>query len=221
MDLLEFKKQEKLNKLDITSKFGKILTLVDFGNVDYWFEKDRFDQNNNALKIDEKLNININKLYNFCQIFSTKAKFYYGLDSRKPRSIYIIKVARENFGKLNVATKEIQYIRHYLSDVEKWVNTRSITSDGQGDYVLIPKCNFDVEICIDAIKLIDQYDTLCLFSGDADFVSLFKFIKTKGKKIILIKSGYVATKLIQQADLVINAQDIKADLVFIKQKSRL
>ena len=34
---------------------------------------------------------------------------------------------------------------------------------------------FDVEISVDAVKMIDHYDTFCIFSGDADFVYLNNF----------------------------------------------
>jgi uncharacterized LabA/DUF88 family protein len=207
-------------QLGIGVEFGRVLSLIDFANVDYWYENDRFDSDGLALQKYEKLNVDISKLKSFCDLFSVRAKFYYGLDSKKARSIHIITLARTFFTKSNVSTKEIQYIKHYLSELEKPSNTRLITHDNRGEFILIPKCNFDVEICIDAIKLIEKYDTLCLFSGDADFVSLFKFLKGQKKKIILIKGGYALHSLVELADLVKNAQDIKEDLVFIKQKSR-
>ena len=64
-----------------------------------------------------------------------------------------------------------------------------------------------------------KYDTFCIFSSDADFVSLIKFLKNNRKKIILIKGGFVQYPLKANSDLVINAQDIKENLVRIKQKS--
>ena len=220
MNLADFQKESKKAHLGIGQEFGCILSLVDFGNVDYWYEKDCRDSDGNELDSNQKLNVDIEKLFYFCNIFSVKSKFYYGIDQKRKKSIHIIRLARDNFGKTNAITKHIQYIRHYLSELEEWMNTRSITYDAQGKFVLLPKCNFDVEICIDAIRLMDEYNTLCLFSSDADFISLFRFLKNKGKKIILIKGGYAQTQLIQQADLVIQAQDIKPDLTVIKQKSR-
>jgi uncharacterized LabA/DUF88 family protein len=75
-----------------------------------------------------------------------------------------------------------------------------------------------VEICVDAIKIADKYDTFCLFSSDADFVHLARFLKSKGKKIILAKGGYIHHSLHEVVDLVINAQDIKSYIAVIKQK---
>lgn len=40
----------------------------------------------------------------------------------------------------------------------------------------------------------------------------------KGKKIILVKGGYIHHSLYEIADLVINAQDIKGHIAVIKQK---
>lgn len=220
MHLADFQKEAKKIYMHIGPEYGRILSLVDFGNVDYWFEKDSRDGNNNEVAESQKLNVDIKKLYDFCSIFSIQSKFYYGIDQKRKKSIHLIRLARDSFGKANAVTKHIQYIRHYLNELEEQTNTRSITYDAQGKYVLLPKCNFDVEICIDAIRLIDNYDTLCMFSSDADFISLFRFLRNRGKKIILVKGGYAQTQLIQQADLVIQAQDIKSELTIIKQKSR-
>jgi len=67
--------------------------------------------------------------------------------------------------------------------------------------------------------MLEHYDTFCIFSGDADFVYLNNFLRKKGKKIIIIKAGYITSKLRKSADLVVNAQNIKKDIVKItKQK---
>lgn len=68
------------------------------------------------------------------------------------------------------------------------------------------------------MRLIDKYDTFCLFSGDADFVYLLSFLKSKKKKIILIKGGYITYQLRKMPDIIINAQDIKRHIAIIKQK---
>lgn len=173
MDLSAFKNKFVKEKYGIIDDFGQILTLVDFGNVNYWFEHDEKGIDGELLPKDDKLVVSMEKLYNFSSIFSSKVKFYYGLDHRRPKSIFLIKLARSLFGKSNAVTKNIQLIKHYLEKSEVASNTRAMNYDQKGVYVFIPKCNFDVEICIDAIRLIDKYDTLCLFSSDADFVSLF------------------------------------------------
>ena len=200
------------------NKFGKIYSFVDFGNVNYWYEKDERDANNMILPKGEKLLVDIKKLAEFSKLFSNHSRFYFGLDPQNKKSIHIIAKARKSFNK--TITKPIQQIKHYLDDEEIKINTRTVKRDGQGNYVYIPKCNFDVEICIDAVRLLDFYDTFCIFSSDADFTYLLAFLKRKRKKIILVKGGYVQYSLLKSADLVINAQDIKQHLTFIKRKSR-
>lgn len=91
--------------------------------------------------------------------------------------------------------------------------------DNEGEFIYLPKCNFDVEICVDAIRLMNKYDTFCLFSSDADFVRLMMFLRNNRKKVILIKGGHVQYSLKANSSKVINAQDIKKYIVSIKQKS--
>ena len=111
----------------------------------------------------------------------------------------------------------MQFIRHYVGDAVISRDGRKSRIDRQGRYVEIPKSNFDVEISVDAIRTIKQYDTFCLFSGDSDFAYLSQFLKRKGRKIIVIASGQVFHTLKELADLYINAQSIKADIVSIKE----
>ena len=48
------------------------------------------------------------------------------------------------------------------------------------------KGDLDVEITIDALNAIDDYDTLLLFSGDGDYFALTEDLIKKGKKVILV-----------------------------------
>ncbi|MBU3964940.1 NYN domain-containing protein [Patescibacteria group bacterium] len=216
MNLSEF----KLQSLGIDKeKFGKIYTFVDFGNVDYWFEYDTRDFDDNDLPAGQKLIVDLEKLSNFLKLFSDHKRFYFGLDLKNRKSFHLSIKAKSLFDKAN--TKPIQRIKHYLKDLELKSNTRSICEDVRGKYIYIPKCNFDVEICIDAIRSLEKYDTFCLLSSDADFAALAEFLKRRGKKFILISAGYVSHWLKDKADLNINAQRIKREIAVIKQKPRL
>jgi len=216
MDLQEF----TLSSLKINEEtFGRIYSFVDFGNMNYWYERDERDANDELLPREGKLAVDIAKLASFLKLYSANRRFYYGIDLRNKKSIHITRLARDNFNK--AITKPIQRIKHYLEDGEEKNTTRDINEDLRGKYIYIPKCNFDVEICVDAIRFLDKYDTLCLMSSDADFDYLFEFIRRQKKKVILISSGYVMKELKNKADLNINAQQIKGLITFIKQKSRL
>ncbi|MFA6554251.1 MAG: NYN domain-containing protein [Candidatus Paceibacterota bacterium] len=218
MDLQEFKKQYVQIELGITSDFGRIFTFIDFGNVNHWFEEDKQTYEYVALADDEKLVVDLEKLHEFVQLFSDSERFYYGYDPQNAGSFGFIRATREIFGKNKVFTKHIQKIRHYLNEIDTLNNTRNIYTDRKGIFVYIPKCNFDVEISVDAIKLLDHYDTFCLFSGDADFVHLARFLKGKGKKVILIKGGNITHQLKEVCNFVINAQDIKKYISVVKKQ---
>ena len=219
MDLQEFKKEYVQTELGISKEFGKVLTFIDFGNVNYWFEEDRQTHDYLALKDDEKLIVNIFKLKSFLDIFSADMRFYYGNDSANTKSLWFIQKAQEIFSKIRVFTKPMQKIKHHFENqTERNLNTRELHRDGDGEFVYLPKCNFDVEISVDAIKTMKHYDTICLLSSDADFVYLLRFLKQKGKKVILVKGGHVVHQLKNIADLVINAQDLKKYITDIKQK---
>lgn len=218
MDLHDLKKKTVRDALKIEDFFGSISAFVDFANVNYWFGEDKQDSSGKILDFGKRLTIDIEKLNEFTKLFSDDIRFYYGLDNENAGSFGFIRKARYVFGKNRVFTKPIQKVRHYLDDGEISINTRAKKKDEVGIFVLLPKCNFDVEICVDAIKTADRYNTFCLFSGDADFVHLARFLKGKGKKVILVKGGYIHHSLHEVADLVISAQDIKSYITAIKQK---
>jgi uncharacterized LabA/DUF88 family protein len=193
--------------------------VIDFGNVNYWFDEDRQDAENKALQEDEKFRINLNGLNDFASLFSSHIRFYYGHDPQNQESLRFLAATRHTFGK-KVFTKPIQKVRHHLSQAEIESNKRVTFSDNEGIYVLLPKCNFDVEISVDSIRLMDEYDTLVLFSGDADFVSLIRFLKKREKKVILIKGGFITLDLRKAVDKVINAQNIKKHIAEVVKKQK-
>ncbi len=219
MDLPEFKKQQIQEKFDIKpDKFKRIISFIDFGNVDYWYELDEQDEDGTLLPSDQRLAIDLQKLFDFLRLFSDDTRFYYGHDSANPRSLGFIMASRYVFGKSRVFTKPIQKIRHYLNSAELTTNTRTVNADSQGSFIRIPKCNFDVEISVDAIRLADSYDTICLLSSDSDFVSLLRYLRSRGKKIVLIKGGRIQSDLGALLDLKISAQDIKQYITMKKQR---
>lgn len=50
------------------------------------------------------------------------------------------------------------------------------------------KGNMDVEMAIDVVNQINNYDDAILFSGDSDFLALIRFARNKGKKIYVYSS---------------------------------
>jgi uncharacterized LabA/DUF88 family protein len=76
------------------------------------------------------------------------------------------------------------------------------------------KCNFDVELTIDAIDNIDNYDVFTLVSGDGDFLKLIRFLKSKKKKTIIIApKERLSQNLKKAANEVIYLNQIKENII--------
>ncbi|MFA6603385.1 MAG: NYN domain-containing protein [Patescibacteria group bacterium] len=202
-------------RIDLT-QLGRIYTYIDFGNVNYWYEKDRRDDSGAALREEEKIVVSINRLGEFVNRFSTRSLFYYGLDESRPSSLHLIKKARNQFS--STITKPIQLIRHYIQTDDK-ATSRTTEVDDQGHrFIVIQKCNFDVELCLDVTRMADKFDTLCLFSSDNDFGGLLEHVKKRAKKnVILIHGSSTRIEFKRKADITINAQRIKKYITIIKR----
>jgi uncharacterized protein (TIGR00288 family) len=50
------------------------------------------------------------------------------------------------------------------------------------------KGNMDVEMTIDAMHFINEYDTAVFFTGDADFLALVSYIRRRGKRVYIFSS---------------------------------
>jgi len=212
MDITEF----KLSTLGINKeKFGRIYSFVDFGNVNYWYEKDRRGVDDIQLNDGQKLIIDIEKLSSFVSDFSDQKYFYYGWNPRRKKNWHIVIKAEKCGFRKN--TKPMQFIKHYTVDGIVSRDGRTTRKDANGTYIEIPKSNFDVEISVDAIRLLQKYDSFCLFSGDSDFTYLADYLKKNKKKFIVVASGQVFHTLKELADLYINAQDIKGLITSVKE----
>jgi uncharacterized LabA/DUF88 family protein len=210
----------KLNNLGIDKeKFGKIFSFIDYGNVNYWYDKDIRDWEDNLLAKNQKLIVDIEKLASFVSSFSEQKRFYYGWNPRRETNWHIV-IKAEKYGFIK-NTKPMQFVKHYIGEAVINRDGKSTKKDSKGTYIEIPKSNFDVEISVDAIRILDQYNTFCLFSGDSDFTYLAQFLKKKGKKVIVVASGQVFHTLKESSDLYINAQDIKGQISSIKETSPL
>lgn len=88
----------------------------------------------------------------------------------------------------------------------------------QGDILRgdIRKANFDVEIAVDVMEMINLFDTLILFSGDSDFDYLIKKLRTKYKRIIVVSVKYhISKELISSSNKYIDLRKLK---VLIERK---
>ncbi|HEY4507302.1 MAG TPA: NYN domain-containing protein [Candidatus Paceibacterota bacterium] len=208
--------QLKLQSLGLEpSLYGRVLAAVDFGNVNYWYRKDQVGPDAAPLKSGQRLVVDIAKLAEFCKSFASESYFYYGWHARMPKSQHLV-VKADRLGFVKV-TKVIQYVRQHLQPDEVASAGSLAKPDGDGGfYVELPKCNFDVEITLDAVRKMNLYDTLCLFSGDSDFARLAQFLRKRGKRVIVIAAGRVHHSLREAANLYVNAQQIKSAIAVVR-----
>ncbi len=215
---MKFDSLEKLKLINLKfnpKDFGRIFAFVDYGNVQHWYDDDRRKTDGITLEPDEVFYVDVYKLGKFIDQFIDHKRFYYGHIANKPASLHIIALAKKyKFVKI---TKPVHRTRHYLTS-EDILNKRMIYKDEFGkSFIYIPKCNFDVEITIDAIRRLKDYDTFLLFSSDRDFEKLFQYLKRKNKKVILIGGGYISRDLKKYADKVVHAKNIKRVITSIKK----
>lgn len=75
------------------------------------------------------------------------------------------------------------------------------------------KCNFDVEVTIDALDNLSRLDTFILCSGDGDFIKLIKYLKGKVKKTVVVAPGdRLSRGLEKAANRVIYLEDIRCEI---------
>jgi uncharacterized LabA/DUF88 family protein len=96
------------------------------------------------------------------------------------------KINHEN----EIKKEDIEEIYKLIEDLDTRLKDLNIEIDLlQGDLkkpVYRRKCDFDVEITKDALNMIDDYETLLLFSGDGDYFALTEDLIKKGKKVIIV-----------------------------------
>jgi uncharacterized LabA/DUF88 family protein len=80
------------------------------------------------------------------------------------------------------------------------------------------KANFDVEIAVDAVSMIGQFDTFVVFSGDSDFDYLLKFLKKHDKITIVVSAKHhIAKELIETSDKYIDLKKLRSFIERNKQ----
>ena len=143
--------------LNYAHKCERTIVIVDYGNVEKW---------KNSLK----WKIGIRELARLVKCFSQGNKelrrFYYGADYGQnekattlvPWSKSVLDTAK--FNHFEVIDKKVKYI-HDINNLKGFSK----------------KCDLDVEMSIDLVKMRDSYDTIILFSGDGDLMYAVKYLK--------------------------------------------
>lgn len=78
---------------------------------------------------------------------------------------------------------------------------------------ILRKGNFDVEISVDALCFLSEYETLILFSGDSDFDYLVKALRKYGKIVIVVSSkNHVARELIISSNKYVDLKTLRSQI---------
>lgn len=75
------------------------------------------------------------------------------------------------------------------------------------------KGNMDVELTIDAVHHILNYDTAVFFTGDSDFLALIQYIQNRNKKVYVYSSiNSVSHELKMSADRYVDVLEMRGDI---------
>jgi NYN domain len=160
------------------SRQNRTIVIVDFGNVDKW-------------SVNLGWRVGIQELGRLAKYFSIGAKslrrFYYGSDfGPKERNTTLTRwsenvLRRADMNGFEVITKSVKYI-HDASRVDGYQK----------------KCDFDVDMAIDLVRLEADYDSIVLFSGDGDLVYALRHLRDAfGKQAYVVGArGHVGREVV-------------------------
>ncbi|MEK7586747.1 MAG: NYN domain-containing protein [Patescibacteria group bacterium] len=162
-------------------KRERTIVVVDFGNVDKWKESLGW-------------RVGIQELARFVKKLSqgkvSLRRFYYGSDygpkERSPSlSLWSANILdRAKMNRFEVLTKPVKYIHDQSCD---------------GGYE--KKCDLDVEMAVDLIRMCDDYENIVLFSGDGDLVYALRYLHDKFGKLSYVfgARGHVGKEVVDAA----------------------
>jgi len=111
-------------------------------------------------------------------------------------------------GRVGDNEKQNSFIRRleYLGYIVKAKEVKRIRLE---DNTFEWKGNLDVELTIDVLGNINNFDTLILLSGDSDFAALIDTVKAQKKRVIVMSTkGHISKELLDRAKY-INLKKLK------------
>ena len=168
---------------------SRTLAIIDYANI-------------KSLLREKELQIDLEMLKKvLSEIGINDVRFYYGKDEQNTGIQKFFDVI-EKFG-YTLITKPVQYFRVKLSELIRQKNNqklvRKLSKTGRLVFLkevdnlekanltfLQPKANFDVEISVDVLEQLNEYDNFVLFSGDGDFVPLVEKLQKCGKQVVTV-----------------------------------
>ena len=146
------------------------------------------------------------KLKNFIEkkfnCYSTKFFYYTAYPKNKTREY-----------SLDSRHKFYTFLKRKLGFIVRKKELKQIRiSTKQGGYIK-EKGNLDVELTIDAIHYLKEYDTAILFTGDSDFSALVRYIQRNGREVYVFSSrDNISRELLICSDDYFDISKIKEDI---------
>jgi len=175
----------------------KAYVFVDASNIHYYLVKANW-------------RINWEKFKRYCEARYESPKFFY-YEGVPSKSQYFDIHPGDALSQFIKAKKSKLTYFKYLKSISFKVRHKPvgrIYDNTAGEFK--HKCNFDVELTIDALEGLHDYEAFVLASGDGDFVRLVRYLKGQRKKTIVIApSERLSWNLEKAANQVIYLEDLK------------
>lgn len=151
--------------------------------------------------------------------FNVVKVFYY--EGYPTKRMYLINHPKDSSGESEKQKqRKMNYFR-FLKQHGITVRTKPVAcmyDKAEDKYTF--KCNFDVELTIDAIDSINEYDQILLCTGDGDFAKLISYLKGKFKRVYLVSMRDRCSSFLKQAKphQIIWLEKLKPNVCWQKEK---
>lgn len=186
---------------------NRVAIFIDAANYHYALKKHRW-------KIDyTRFAEHFRHRYKVVRIY-----YYEGYPTKKMYTLRSGKLDLEEFGKQR---KQRMNFFKFLRTQGIIVRTKPVISIYDlihDEYRL--KCNFDVELTIDALDAIDDYDEVFLCTGDGDFAKLVSYLKGKFKTVNVVSMKDRCSSLLKRAKphAIIYLNDMKPEIMMVEKR---
>ncbi len=124
-------------------------------------------------------------LGHFRTVYDIRLAFYY--EGKPPVGVFFDSNPTASIDDFNETKAKVKSYHRKLKEFGYCIRSKPVgrlydKSAGKP----IHKCNFDVEIAIDALDRIDDYDVCILCSGDGDFDKLVRYLKGRHRRVVVV-----------------------------------
>lgn len=161
-----------MRKIEFRFKLkGKTAVFIDWANVYKW--KDELRKEIDPVKL-------LSYLKTYKEI--KHIRFYFGTDNTHPASAEFLK-GMKKIGYV-VITKDVKFLKVYDKNKTTFIWKR--------------KCDFDLEMGLDAFELMQKFNSYIFFSGDGDLKTLYdRLIKRRKQIIVVYMYGHLGREIWQ------------------------